>query len=233
MPAARATGQGSVGAAQNRVYLDQSGAGTGPFAECVALLDGGGNIIAPSSSASPTATMTKPSDATAYAAGDIIANSLTAASVVPLTFANALKSLTGSGRLMGARCVVTPASGNLVITNFAFDLLVFRPGTNIPFAAAGFPADNAAMAVSAAAMRELITVFQFVAGAWRNPAGGVAAGGASGWQAIGNPTGRTSAPFDLASLNANSLVGVLQAQAAWTPGAVAQQFDFVLDVEGA
>ena len=49
--------------------------------------------------------------------------------------------------------VVTPASGNLVITALDFDLLLFRPNTNIPFADAGYPADNTALAVTSGMSR--------------------------------------------------------------------------------
>lgn len=232
MPAGKITGQGSAGAGQNRLYFDVSGTGAGPFAEATVLLDGLGNIISPGGAIVSTVSFTKPADATAYAAGDHIANSLTGASVVPMTFTPA-ETLAGGGRLTGVRCTITPASGNLVITNCAFDLLLFRPATDIPFAAGSFPADNAALAVSPVALRSLVGVFPFVAGAWRNPAGSVAAGGLAGWQAVAS-AGRSPAVFDLSALaGATTLVGVLQAQAAWTPGAVAQQFDFALEVEAA
>lgn len=187
-----------------------------------------------------TATMTRPADATAYAAGDIIANSGTAASVVPITFDGAARTAKGSGRLMGVRAVVAPASGSLVIANLAFDLLIFRPSTNIPFAAAGYPADNAALTVSAAAMRELVGVFKFSASGWRSGAGSKTVAGAAGYQAVGvgdaaatDVIARPYAPFDLSNLTStDDLLGLIQAQAAWNPGAVANQFDFVLDVEG-
>jgi hypothetical protein len=183
--------------------------------------------------------MTRPADATAYAAGDNIGNSTTAADVVPITFAGAARFAKGSGRLTGVRCVVTPASGSLVIANFAFDLLIFRPATNIPFTAGSYPADNAALTVSAAALRELVGVFRFSASSWRSGAGSVSVAGAAGYQAVGLGTPaatdhvvRPYAPFDLADINLSELRGLMQAQAAWTPGAVANQFDFVLDVEG-
>lgn len=179
-----------------------------------------------------TANFSRPADNTAYAAGDIIANSTTAASVVPITFTGAAAEPSGSGRITGCRAVVTPASGNLVIANCAFDLLIFRPETSIPFADAGYPADNTALTVSAAAMRELVAVFSFAAGAWRSPAGSVSAAGVAGYQAVGMNSARPFAPFDLAGLNVADLVGVVQAQAAWTPTGVVNRFDFALDIEG-
>lgn len=177
-----------------------------------------------------TATFSRPADNTAYAAGDAISNSGTAGSVVPLTFA-AARFAGGSGRLLGCRCVVTPASSNLVIANCAFDLLLFRPATNIPFAAGSYVADNSPLAVTAAAMRELVGVFSFLASGWRSPAGSVAAAGVAGYQAVALASPRIYAPFDLADLNSQNLLGIVQAQAAWNPGAVINQFDFALDIE--
>lgn len=172
-----------------------------------------------------TATFSRPADVTAYASGDNIANSTTAASVVPMTFTLAVPT----GRITGARCVVAPASGSLVITALDFDLLLFRPASDIPFAAGSFPADNAAMAITAAAMRQLVGVFAFANGAWRNPAGALTAG-VAGVQAVA-PSARSSYPFDVTDQATDTLVGVVQAKGAWTPGAVVNQFDFALDVD--
>ncbi len=169
-----------------------------------------------------TATFSNPASAGAYASGDIIANSGTGAAVVPLTFNLDFPT----GRIFGCSCVVTPASGNLVITACDFDLLLFPSGLLLPFAAAGFPADNAAMAISAASMRELIGVFSFVNGAWRNTLGALTAD-VTGFQAVA-PTARTAYSFN--TVNTNALVGVVQAKAAWTPGAVINRFDFTLDM---
>lgn len=178
-----------------------------------------------------TGTMTRPANATAYAAGDIIANSGTAASVVPITFSGAARLDGGNARITGCRAVVAPASGDLVIANCAFDLLIFRPATDIPFAAGSYPADNAAMSISAAAMRQLVAVFSFSASSWRSPAGSTSVAGVAGYQSQALNSDRPFAPFDLSDLAIDDLVGVLQAQAAWNPGNIAQQFDFVLDVE--
>jgi hypothetical protein len=172
-----------------------------------------------------SASVSRPADNTAYAAGDHIANSTTAGSVVPITFTTPGHG----GRVTGCRCIVTPASGNLVITNLTFDLLLFRPATNIPFTAGSYPADNAAMAITAAAYREAVAVFNFVASGWRNPAGAFTAG-VTGYQAA-SLTSRIAAPFNIGSYSAHTLLGVLQALAAWTPTGVVNQFDFYLDVE--
>lgn len=172
-----------------------------------------------------TANFSRPADNTAYATGDAIANSGTAASVTPLTFTLPADR---RGRLTGARCTVTPASGNLVITALDFDLLLFRPAADIPFAAGSYIADNAQMSISAAAMREMIGVFTFANGAWRNPLGALTAG-ASGWQAVATTT-RSNYPFDVGDLG-STILGVVQAKGSWTPTGIVNRFDFALDFE--
>lgn len=176
---------------------------------------------------------TRASDATQYSIGDMIGDTTTAASALPLTFSvGRANAAIVSGRLTGCRCVVTPASGNLVISNLDFDLLLFRPATGIPFAAGSYPGDNAAMSISAAAMRQLVAIFRFSSGAWRNPLASVSAGSTSGYQAVPLSSARVYAPFNLSDIaSATTLVGVLQAAAVWNPGAVAQQFDFALDAD--
>lgn len=172
-----------------------------------------------------------PTENTAYSAGDLIANSRTAGSVVPLEF----QLSRNSGRILGCRCVVAPESGNLAITALDFDLLLFRPEADIPFAAGAYPADNAPLVVSAAMMRELVGTFRFSAGSWRNPAGTLVAG-VAGYQSQALNSSRVIAPFNVNGLSGGSppaacLLGLVQALGAWTPGAVINRFDFALDVD--
>lgn len=174
------------------------------------------------------ATYARPADNTAYAVGDNIGNSITAASVLPITF-TAARVAGGSGRLIGGRCVITAASGTIVLP--AFDLLLFRPESGIPFAAAGYPADNAALNISAAAMIQLIGVLSFSATGWRNQAGGATAAGLSVWQTAKVLGDRAYAPFNLASTSLATLLGMLQAQNTWTPTGIVNTFDFALDVD--
>lgn len=172
-----------------------------------------------------TGTFSRPADNTAYTAGDIIANSTTAGLVVPITFPVTPRS----GWITGARCTVAPASGNVVITAFDFDLLIFLSTANIPFAAGSYPADNTALTLTAAMYRELIGVLPFANGAWRNPLGALTAG-AVGFQAVA-PSARVQYPYDLGNVQARDLIGVVQVKAAWTPTGVVNQFDFELDIE--
>ncbi len=174
-----------------------------------------------------TATYARPADNTAYSIGDLIGNSGTANLVVPISFTVA-RAAGGSGRITGCRCVVTAASGTIVLP--AFDLLLFRPEASIPFAAAGYPADNAALVVSAAAMLQLVAVLSFSATAWRNQAGGATAVGTGIFQTAGI-IGRPYAPFNLASCGGQAVLGLMQAQNTWTPTGVVNTFDLALDVD--
>ncbi len=168
------------------------------------------------------ANISRPADNTAYTAGDAISNSATQSAVVPLTFI--LPS--PNGILTGCRCVVAPASSNLVITALDFNLLLFAPATSIPFAAGSYPADNTALAVTAAAMRELVAVFTFANAAWLNPAGALTAG-VAGTQAVAPVM--ANAKFNLGGYPSQTLIGVLQATGAWTPTGIVNRLDFALN----
>lgn len=190
-----------------------------------------------------TATYTRAADATAYQAGDLIGNTTTSANVVPITWdiaaafislaANERPAYFPSGRVTGCRCVVEAASGTVVLTNLAFDLYLFRPNTNIPFTAGSYPADNAAVTLTAAAHRDLLGILSFTNSNWRNNIGANAAAGTFLNQeaAISAVVGRPYAPFNFSGLSATTIRGLIVAQAAWNPGNVAQQFDFALDVD--
>jgi len=175
-----------------------------------------------------TGVLVRPSDATQYAIGDIIANSATANLVVPISFTVA-RVAGGSGRISGCRCVVSAASGTIVLP--AFDLLLFRPEAGIPFAAAGYPADNAALSITAAAMIEKVAIMSFSATGWRNSAGGATATGTAVYQSVVLASGRPYAPFNLTSCGGQAILGVLQAQNTWNPGAVVNTLTFALDVD--
>lgn len=178
-----------------------------------------------------TANFSRPADATQYSISDHIANSGTGSSVVPITFtaAGIGASARYSGKITGCRCVVTPASGNLVITALDFELILFRPESGVPFAAGSYPADNAALAITAAAFRERVCSFRFSSGAWTNPAGTLVAG-VTGYQSVAINSSRPYAPFNCVDLAALP-IGVVQALAVWNPGAVVNRFDFALDVD--
>ncbi len=170
-----------------------------------------------------SASYSRAGQATQYTAGDIIANSQTAASVTPIAF----ELLRPCGRIMGARMAVAPASGNLVIANMDIDLLLFRPATSIPFAAAGYPKDNDPVGLTKAKCDELLGVLSFLEGGWRNQLGALTAG-EFGWQRI-FPT--APIPFNIEGLGTLTLPAIMQAADIWNPGNVVQTFGFALEVE--
>jgi hypothetical protein len=174
-----------------------------------------------------SATFSNPASAGAYTAGDIIANSATGSAVVPMEFSTQPFSATRSGRIRGATCVIAPASGNLVITALDFDLLLFPKSTTIPFTAGSYPADNAAMAITEAAFKQMIGVYRFSSSAWRNPAGALTAG-TVGYQTVAPQT----LQMDTYDAAPQILYGVVQVLAAWTPGAVINTFSFNLMCDG-
>lgn len=175
--------------------------------------------------------LARPADATAYAAGDEIANSATAGLVVRQTF-----EITGWRRVVLKRlgCDVTPASGNLVIVAFDFAALVFKTA-DVP-AAVG---DNVVLNITAV-QRDKAAKFSFVNTAWTAPNGGVAAG-TDGFQevlpAVPTVNGHVFMinPADgvpgVQPVSARTLSIVLQVQGAWTPGAVVNNFTFWGDFE--
>jgi len=178
------------------------------------------------------ANYVRPASGTAYAVGDIIGNSATAESVTPITFLNAARN-TGNGatlKILAAQCVVLPASGALTVTAFDFDLLLFRPVASIPFAAAGYPADNAALVVTQAMYQQLVAVIPFVAGAWRGPTGAVTSQTGAAYQAA-VPLTMNPSPVDLSDLTSASLIGVLQAKGTWASSNVVHTFTFNLLVD--
>ena len=93
----------------------------------------------------PAPRMTRPADTTAYASGDLVANSTTAGSVVPLVF-------TGGGTPMRAQRIIMRTSNNTV-TNKNYQLFLFSAAPTVT------NGDNGAFAVSAADHGRLIGVF--------------------------------------------------------------------------
>ncbi len=181
-------------------------------------------------------TFSRPADVTAYAAGDEISSSASAGSVVRCTF-----DLTGftRGKILDASVDITPAAGNLVITALNFDLLIFR--TPDAPAAVG---DNVTHPITGAQRRKQVGRFLFDDGGWQNPLGAYAAS-TSGYQIVsaGNPvpiatptlydTYEHAATFDFTGQTAaqRELTAVLQALAAWTPGAVVNTFGIRLTID--
>ena len=158
--------------------------------------------------------LTRPSDTTAYAIGDAIANSATASSVTPLQFTIArVNSFTGL--IIGAQLITNSATAFAAIRLHLFN--------TTPFAAAGFQADNAALALTYTALTA------GSAGALPNYIGAVDfttfVAQSSSAYSIGL-SDQTELTFDCASAS-QVVFGLLEARAAFTP-ASAQKFSTVL-----
>jgi hypothetical protein len=159
-----------------------------------------------------SSTITRPADTTAYASGDLIANSTSAGSVNALEFAGCARVKGGSGWVTGAR---VQKSTNTV-TSVAMRLHLF---TTVPtFTSAG---DNSAISSVVVATDknyigfiDLPTFTGFSAVAW----------------GTGGPgDGRSVLSFEAAAAG-TSLYGVLEARGAFTPGS-AEVFTVAIWVE--
>ena len=172
------------------------------------------------------ATFTRAASATQYGLGDVI---------LPTPAAPISWSLgdDNSGRITGASCVVTAASGTIVLTALAIDLYLFEPYTDVPYPAASVPADNAPAALLPAAMDNCIGLARFTNAGWLNNVGSNAAAGTFLYQcaALSTVGGRPFASFNTFDLNNGVILGVPVVRDVWNPGNVAQTFDFILDVE--
>lgn len=179
-------------------------------------------------------TITRPADATAYAAGDEVSNSATAGSVVRAKFE--LGGFT-YGKIMSADLDITPASGNVVTTAADFELLIFRT-FDVP-AAVG---DNVTHPIAAADRAKAVAIFRFDDTGWVGPLGTVAAG-TSQHQVVGYHVVQPLATPVLQALypsgacfsfegNPNkSFTAVLRAGAAWTPTGIANTIGITLGIE--
>jgi hypothetical protein len=106
------------GASTKTIAADVYGAAhnvsSGEQTNFVALASGSLGALALATAANPiptstnpfatvSANFTRPADTTAYASGDLVANSTVAGSVTPMSFATAARYSTGSGQLLGVR----------------------------------------------------------------------------------------------------------------------------------
>lgn len=145
------------------------------------------------------ASLTRPANTTAYAAGDAVSNSTSAP--VPLTFTNAVRETGGVGVVVSASI----ATNSNETTKPDLELWLFDA---IPTATN----DNAAFVVSDADILNVVGVFAFATSAWR---GGTAGTGGTSF-AQGAWLANTPAPlFRLAA--GTSLYGLLVARNTYTP----------------
>lgn len=176
------------------------------------------------------ASFTRPADTTAYASGDNMATTTTAASVVPLKFlASGAKS--GSGLILGGRMAKSQAN----VANASFRLRLF---SREPFAAGSYPADNAAIVATYAALQFQIGFIDFTS--WN-------AESAAAWSNA-MPNTRNAMSFNLAGpmrsnvdaqfagpigpiFESQVIYGLLEARAAYAPASNSEQFTINLDIQ--
>lgn len=137
------------------------------------------------------AAFTRPADTTAYASGDLVANSTTAGSVVPLSFLLVNAGSGGQSQIERARLLTSSTS----VTNASFRLHLFETS---PTSAVG---DNAAFSCTNASYCGAMDIV--VAQAFSDGAAGVGVPNI-GTRIVVEPT-------------ATTLYGLLEARAAYTP----------------
>lgn len=145
------------------------------------------------------ANFTRPSDTTAYAAGDLVANSTTSGSVVPLSFANAVRTAGDCLRIERVR--VEKSGTSLTSASFRLHLFEASPtptvGDNGVYNNAGALATNNILNHAGTFPVTML---------WS---------GSDGAMGIGTPTtgsGATACPT-----SGTSLFGLLEVTAAYTP----------------
>lgn len=155
-------------------------------------------------SAAPVVSFTRPADTTAYAAGDLVANSTTAGSVSPLTFD--LTELRSSGKVRNARLQKSGATATLATFRLhLFDRVkAVTNGDNGALAFANYDGYVASMDIDLAT-------------------GAIAL--------AGGPLTKFSAEIAAGFNRTERLYGYLEARAAYVP-ANAEVFTVALSVEG-
>lgn len=154
---------------------------------------------------------TRPADTTAYASGDLVANSTTAGSVVPITFAGVVRN-TGY-RSVIRRAGIQPSQA--LLANGTFRLHLF---TSLPTVTNG---DNGALDVPTN-LATYLGWFEMVLAI-------IGTGqGAFGWSSA-VATAASDKPAFL-SVNSTSLFALLEARAAYVP-ASAQTFTPYLEID--
>lgn len=192
----------SVGGAYSKRLADM---GDGTHAEVVKVGDGEAHIgEVGGRTATPSATFTRPSNTTAYASGDLVADSTTAGSVTPLSW-TAARVAAGSFMVRRIRLRKSGTS----VTNASFRVHLYSAS---PVPANG---DNGAWSTDGSAAylgRVDVTVdVAFTDGA----------------QGIGTPLVGTEINVALAS--GQTIYGLVEARAAYTP-ASAEVFAVVLEL---
>lgn len=147
----------------------------------------------------PSASFTRPADTTAYASGDLVANSVTVGSVSALTFSPCTKGAGRSGQIRRVGITKTGTS----VTNTTVRVHLFNV---LPTLATN--GDNGAITIATGAAGYLGQVDVVINQAFTD--------GAAGWLTTE------------INYNALTLYGLLEARGAWTP-ASAEVITVILD----
>lgn len=187
----------------SQTFRSSDGTTSGNLSPMVYLRDDAGNIIGASSAlpvyiatdpiAIVSANFNRPADTNAYASGDLVANSVTAGSVTPMTFAGVVRTTAGSAKIRRARVRKTGTG----VTNASFRLHLY--GT-LPTVTNG---DNAAwLSVRAAYLGSIdVTVDKAFSDG-----------------AEGSGTNQSGTGSEIAFVAvATSIYGLLEARGAYTP----------------
>lgn len=188
----------------------------------------------------PRSTIVRPSDATAYTAGDEVSNSATAGSVVRATYD--MRGLE-QGKILSAHIDVTTGDASSVVTTASdLELLIFRTA-DVP-AAVG---DNVTNPITAAVRAKAVARFRFDDTGWTGELGTVAASKTQGqWvmPTLVQPLATNVAEYPIYAFSYTFLTdgqvlgatgaqftAVLRALAAWNPAAVINTIGITLDIE--
>lgn len=152
-------------------------------------------------------SFTRPSDTTQYGANELVANSTTAASVVPMSWG--INRLGRAGIIRGIR--LYKSNKTVTLASFQVNLFTLTPGvpTN---------GDNGAIVVADASMYLDKVAIDLATGGL--------AGGTTG---VGKRSAAIAIPFEAPGVN-NKLYGLLETTAAYTP-ASAEVFTVTLEIE--
>jgi len=159
--------------------------------------------------ANPSASFTRPNDTTAYAVGDLIANSTTAGSVTPMSFANVARVTAGAASIIKARLSKT---GTSTATAFAAKLHLFSASPTVT------NGDNGAFLPNQAA--NYLGAFEFGLANAQVFSDGVAINGIT----------QTGYPITVDLASGTTVYGLLEARGAYTPTAQ-EVFTVTLEVE--
>jgi hypothetical protein len=185
---------------------------TGANSTSVVLASDQGNVpvISNNSEIRISANFTRPADTTAYAAGDLVANSTTAGSVVPLSFANVVRTAGDCVRIERVRIEKTSTT----LTNASFRLHLFESsptptvGDNGVFNSSGTLASNNVLTYAGTFPVTMV---------WA---------GSDGAMGIGTPT--TGSGATISPTTGTTIYGFIEVTAAYTP-ASAEVFTVVLE----